>query len=221
MTRRYLFLLLVLIAFSGAAQRNLSLEKQLNIFWKAKHLRANAISRAVPFAPGDTVADIGTADGWFLAALSTYTDSITFFLEDIDSTVWSRPRFDSALNHFSAISQKKLSHQFHYVKGTEKNTGLIRNTFHKALIIDTYHHLSHRKEMLADIASLLKAGGKVIVLEALARKPGDIHHGCRKPIFTEDEIIQHLEAENLNLESVRLIHRVAGRENKLFVFVKK
>jgi predicted methyltransferase len=212
---------LVLPAFIATAQRKSTLDRQLDIFWKAKHLRANAIARAVPFSPGDTVADIGTADGWFVAALSAYTDSITFFLEDIDSAVWSRARFDSAVNHFSAIRQKKSSHQFHYVKGTEKSTGLIRNTFHKALIIDTYHHFSYRDEMIDDVASLLKPGGRIIVLEEVARKPGDIHHGCRKPIYAEDEIIHHMEAQNMKLESVTLSHKVAGRKNKLFVFVKE
>jgi len=221
MTRFHLLLLLVLPAITGSAQQNSTLQKQLNTFWKAKHVRAHAIARAVPFAAGDTVADIGSADGWFAAALSMYTDSITFFLEDIDSGAWSRTKFDSAVNHFAAINQKKLSHQFHYVKGTEKNTHLTRNIFHKVLIVDTYHHFSHRDEMLTDVASLLRPGGKVIILEALARKPGDIHHGCRKPIFAEHEIIEQLEARHLKLEAVKLIHKVAGRKNKLFVFVKE
>jgi ubiquinone/menaquinone biosynthesis C-methylase UbiE len=221
MTRPFLLLLLIFTSLVAPAQKKQSLEKKLDIFWKSKYVRAGTLARAITFHAGDTIADIGTADGWFAAALSTYSDSLTFYLEDIDSALWNRAEFDAAVRHFSRIRQKRVSHQFHYVKGTDKSTGLPPNAFHKVLIIDTYHHFKHRDEMLSDAVSLLKPGGQIVILEALARRPGDIHQGCRTPIYAEHEIISHLEAHNLKLETIRLIHKVAGRKNKLFVFVKK
>lgn len=221
MTRPLLLLLLIITSLSAPAQKKQSLERKLDIFWKSKYLRASALARAITFQAGDTIADIGTADGWFAAALSAYSDSLTFYLEDVDSSVWSRVEFDSAVQHFSRARGKRVSNQFHYVKGTDKATGLPSNTFHKVLIIDTYHHFKHRDEMLSNVVSLLKPGGKIVILEALARRPGDIHQGCRTPIYQEHEIVSHMEAHKLKLETIKFIHRVAGRKNKLFVFVRK
>ena len=223
MTFRVVLLLLLLSGVSSTApgQRKAGLEKKLEIFWKSKQPRANAITRAVIFAPGDTIADIGTADGWFAAALSSFCDSVVFYLEDIDSAVWNRTAFDTAVQYFSKKQQKISSHQYHYKQGTERSTGLPRNAFDKVLIIDTYHHFSQRDEMVSDAVSLLKSGGKIVILEALARKPGDFHQGCRQPIYSEEEIIAQLESHKLNLQTVRFIHKVAGRKNKLFIFVKK
>ncbi|MEX2233259.1 MAG: class I SAM-dependent methyltransferase [Cyclobacteriaceae bacterium] len=221
MTRQGLLLFFILTALVAPAQKKPGLEKKLDTFWKSKNLSAQSIAREVSFRPGDTIADIGTADGWFAAALSMYADSLTFYLEDIDSAVWNRAPFDSALVHFSKSAQKKVSHQFHYVKGTENATGLPSNAFNKVLIIDTYHHFKHRQEMLSDAVSLLKPGGQIVILEALARRPGDFHQGCRTPIYLEHEIISHLQSQGLHLKTIKLIHKVAGRKNKLFIFVKK
>jgi ubiquinone/menaquinone biosynthesis C-methylase UbiE len=220
MARCCLFLLFLLATASASAQKRATLERKLDIFWNAKKHRASLIARMVSFEPGDTIADIGTADGWFIAALSTFSDNLTFYLEDIDSAVWNRPAFDSAVSHFARIRQKNISHQFHYSTGADTSTGLPHDVFHKVLIIDTYHHFKYRSKMLADAVSLLKPGGKIVVVEALSRRPGDLHHGCGEPIFSELEIISDLEAQGLSLETVTFIHKIAGRPNKIFIFSK-
>lgn len=177
------------------------------------------IAEAVNFQAGDTVADIGTADGLFIAALSMYTDSLTFFLEDIDS-IWNRSRFDSALQAFSAKSSRSPSNRFYYSTGNERSSGLPSKTFDKVLIIDTYHHFTHRDEMITDAMTLLKPGGKIIVMEALARMQGDIHHGCKENIFTYDEIVSFMASKGMRLDKSKFIHKVARRDNTLFVFSK-
>jgi len=193
-------------------------EKKLDIFWSAKKQRARLLAEVAAFRPGEVVADIGTADGWFLAVLSAYTDSLTFYLEDIDTTNWNRAAFDSAVHFFAQKNQHTTSHKFHYVQGTERSTGLPHGAFDKVLIINTYHHFSHRDDMLADVVAMLKPGGRIIILEALARKPGDIHHACRKNIFSEEEIIEHMSSKGMHLETSRFIQKIAGRQNKALVF---
>lgn len=221
MVRQFLVIALLLLgAVAAPAQKKKGTDKQLETFWKSKHIRASAIARAVIFKAGDTIADIGTADGWFAAALSMYGDRLTFYLEDIDSTLWNADKFDLAFQYFSRINQKQVTHQFHYVTGTAKSTGLPHHIFDKVLIIDTYHHFTHRDDMLTDAINLLKPDGKIVIMEALARRPGDFHQGCKTPIYLEQEIISHMAAHQMKLESVRLIHKVAGRKNKLLIFVK-
>jgi ubiquinone/menaquinone biosynthesis C-methylase UbiE len=217
-------LLLFCLAFgflTAEAQKSNGLEKKLEVFWKAKHVRAKAIADAVSFNAGDVVADIGTADGWFAALLSVFTNNVTFYLEDVDSAVWNKERFDTALAHFASEQGTAPSNHYTYVKGTETSTGLPDNTFDKVLIIDTYHHFNNLDEMLNDVISLLRPEGELIILEALARRPGDFHQGCRSKIFLEEEIIARMATHGMNVRSAKLIHKVAGRKNKLFVFVKQ
>ena len=221
MVHKFLFLVFIFSSLSVSAQNRKSLDQKLDNFWKSKKTRALAIAREVTFHSGDTIADVGTADGWFIAALSAFTDSLTFYLEDIDSAAWNRAAFDSAVHRFSTIRHKKVTHRFHHTIGTDTATWLPGKTFHKVLMIDTYHHFIHRDEMLSDAVALLRPGGKIIILEALARRPGDIHKGCNTPVYGEQEIIGHLKAHELTLEKIVPIQKVAGRQNKLFIFVKQ
>ena len=208
------------IALTTTGQDDNDLQKKLDTFWKSKRLRAQMLVGTVDFRPGDTIADIGTADGWFAAALSAYSDGMVFYLEDIDTTLWNRQRFDAAVNRFSLINKTHGSHQYHYVKGTATSTRLPPDKFHTVLIIDTFHHFTNPGEMLSDVVKLLRPGGKIAILEALARKPGDIHHGCGSRIYSEPEIVARMKAQGMELSATRFIHKVAGRRNQLFIFTR-
>jgi ubiquinone/menaquinone biosynthesis C-methylase UbiE len=218
MPRSLCILLVLVVAIPSAAQTARGIGKKLDTFWGSKHIRARMLAETMGLRAGDTIADIGTADGWFAAALAAYADGVTFYLEDIDSTVWNRGTFDSAFYHFASKINRTPHHQFYFVRGTETSTRLPPGIFDMVMIIDTYHHFSNRDAMLTDAVGLLRPGGKIIIMEALARKPGDVHHGCRKSIYAEGEIISHLALMGMELEHIRFIHKVAGRKNKLFVF---
>lgn len=221
MPRLICLLFFLLLLAPGRAQTPKGIEKQLEVFWKSKHLRAKKVADALDLRAGDTIADVGTANGWFAAVLSMYADGVTFYLEDIDSTLWNRQTFDSAFRFFATANQRLPAHRFHYAVGSEKSTGLPKRTFDKVLIADTYHHFSNREVMLKDIISLLKPEGKIAILEAIARRPGDFHQGCKKNIYTEEEIVAQMAALGMKLENVTFIHKVAGRNNKLFVFTSE
>lgn len=218
MSRLCLTVCLLVIPITLVAQPDARLEKKLNSFWKSRKAKAKIIAETSGFSAGDTIADIGTADGWFAAAVSAFTDSLTFYLEDIDSSAWDQEGFLQAVRYFSAMNNASPSHQYRYVRGTEKKTGLAPNKYNKVLIVDTYHHFTHRYEMLSDARSLLTYGGKILIFEVLARKPGDIHHGCGSRIFSEEEIVADLRSLGMKLERTRFVDRVAGRQTKLFIF---
>lgn len=217
---RYILFSLALLLFSNdvVAQKEPRTERDLDVFWGAKQAKASKIARKLNFRPGDIIADIGTGSGWLAAAISMFADSVTFVLEDIDSTAFRQSLFDSALYHFSRKAGKLPLNSFTYAAGTECSSGLNKGTFNKVLLIDTYHHFTCTDKMLADITSLLKEGGQLLIVEAIARKPGDIHHGCRRPIFSEDEIISSVEAYGLTLTDKTMIYRTKGRRNMLMIF---
>jgi ubiquinone/menaquinone biosynthesis C-methylase UbiE len=206
----------------ACGQKSPDIEKRLQTFWKSKHISARAISQIADFRSGDTIADIGTADGWFAAVMSMFTDSLTMYLEDVDTGVWKQHNFHKALAHFSRENKKPPTHNtFYYSVGTENATGLPYQRFDKVLIVDTYHHFTRRREMISDVVRLLKPDGKIIIMEALARKKDDVHQGCKTPIYFEDEIVSQLEEFNMRLLSATLVHTIAGRPNKLLIFVTR
>jgi 2-polyprenyl-3-methyl-5-hydroxy-6-metoxy-1,4-benzoquinol methylase len=141
------------------------------------------------------------------------------YLEDVDSVVWKQESFDRALTYFSQQADKPPLHStFYHSIGSESVTGLPHQQFNKVLIIDTYHHLKNRRDMISDAVKLLRPEGKIIILEALARKTGDVHQGCKTPIYFEEEIVSQLQELNMKLLSTTLVHTIAGRKNKLFIF---
>ena len=119
------------------AQPDPRLEKKLNSFWKSRKAKAKIIAETSGFSAGDTIADIGTADGWFAAAISAFTDSLTFYLENVDSSAWDWEEFLRAVRYFSAMNNSRPSYQYHYVRGTEKKTGLAPYKYNKELIVHT------------------------------------------------------------------------------------
>jgi 2-polyprenyl-3-methyl-5-hydroxy-6-metoxy-1,4-benzoquinol methylase len=222
MLRFSLLLVICLANAQASAQKATDIEKRLHAFWKSKHISANAISQIADFRRGDVIADIGTGDGWFAAVLSTFTGHLTMYLEDVDSVVWKQENFDRALAYFSRQTDKPpLESTFYHSIGSQSVTGLAYQQFNKVLIIDTYHHFKNRQEMISDAVKLLKPEGKIIILEALAREKGDVHQGCKTPIYFEDEIVSQLQELNMKLLSATLVHTIAGRKNKLLIFVKE
>jgi 2-polyprenyl-3-methyl-5-hydroxy-6-metoxy-1,4-benzoquinol methylase len=219
---RFSLLLVICLANAQApAQKPPDIEKRLHAFWKSKQISANAISQIADLRSGDVIADIGTGDGWFAAVLSTFSDRLTMYLEDVDSVVWNQKNFDRALAFFSQQADKPSLHStFYHSIGSQSVTGLTHQQFDKVLIIDTYHHFKNRGDMISDAVKLLKPEGKIIIMEALARKKGDVHQGCKTPIYFEDEIVSQLRQLNMKLLSASLVHTIAGRKNKLFIFVK-
>ncbi len=218
---RSLLLLCLLILLSGwAGAQRYDAERGFRIYWGGKHERAKKVAEAIHFQPGDTVADVGTGNGFFIAVLSQYTHGVTYYLEDLESALWNRDTFDRALAAFATFRPQPSANRFHHRAGTERSTGLPVNAFDKVLLMDTYHHFEFRDDMLTDIIALLKPAGKLAIMEAIARKSGDKHKGCKKTIFTEAEIEGHLVGKGMKLERKTFIDRAGGRKHMVLIFTR-
>lgn len=118
------------------------------------------------FHKGDVIAEVGAATGKNLAGLALLADSLTFYAEDIDKKTLTQKNLDAAVNRVRKYKNPVTS-TFQLTIGTETATGLPANTFDKILLIATLHEFTHATEMMADICSKLKPGGKVYVLESI------------------------------------------------------
>ncbi len=117
------------------------------------------------FKKGDQVAEIGAADGQNIVGFSLLTDSIRFYVQDIDPTAMNERNFNKLLKR-SAKYKSSAKHSFHLCLGTETSSLLPDNSFDKILLIATFHEFTYMTEMLNDIGKKLKEDGKVYILES-------------------------------------------------------
>lgn len=173
------------------------------------------------FQPGQIVASIGAQCCNWEAAFAAATDSVHFFLEDIDSTYFNSKQASFAWNYYSGISSKPMSSTYQLVLGDEKKTNLPEKLFDKVIIINSFHEFTHQKEMLEDIAHKLKPGGLLYIDETLARRSGEIHHGCGKRIYLDEELVLILKGNGYEyVDGIVMNYRKSKPARKVSAFRK-
>jgi|SRR6185369_5758000 len=171
------------------------------------------------FQSGQTIASIGAQCCHWEAAYAAASDSLDFWLEDIDSSSFNEQQASFAWNYYVSLRGKPMTSNYHLVLGDEKKTNLPNQTFDKILIINSFHEFSYQKEMLADIRKKLKPGGILYIDEALARKSGDLHGVCKKPIYLSDELIAILKANGFEyVDGLDMKFRKSKPVRKIFAF---
>jgi len=181
-----------------AAQRNDNPE----FFLSTQRKRLAVIAEAAGFHPGDTIVDVGSGTGWFDAAFGVSHDSLTFYLEDVDSTNITNGKLQKALASYAQVRGRPITSRYTQIAGGEKSTYLPDTFCHKVLLIDTYHHLDYRDEMIQEMRRILKKGGRLIVYEPLARRPGDILKACNRPLSTQHQIVSSFEKNGFYLDKI-------------------
>lgn len=116
------------------------------------------------FHKGDIIAEVGAFDGENIGGFSILTDSITFYVQDIDSIYLTQKNFDKVIKRCKKY-KKPMTNKFHLCIGTMRATNLPDNTFDKILLISTFHEFTFMDEMMTDIYKKLKPTGQLYILE--------------------------------------------------------
>jgi ubiquinone/menaquinone biosynthesis C-methylase UbiE len=148
---------------------------------------------------GEKIASVGAGYGNQEVMMSIFNDDIDWTLQEIDSTVLNPQLFNDVLHYFENIIKRPIKAKFSFVMGYEKKTNLPEDTYDKILIINTYHEITERPSILADVRRALRKNGKVIILENMAKKKGQIHQGCRDLKLWESDFLQEMEGFNFKL----------------------
>lgn len=173
------------------------------------------------FRRGQTVASIGAQCSHWEAAYAAATDSVQFYLEDIDSTYFNERQANFAWNYYSTVRNKPMSSSYKLILGDEKKTNLPDGIFDKILIINSFHEFTFQKEMLDDISRKLKPGGLLYIDEALARRTGELHGVCKKQIYLDEELIAIFRENDYEyVDGLVMKYRKSKPVRKIFAFKK-
>ncbi|MFT5778796.1 MAG: tetratricopeptide (TPR) repeat protein [Crocinitomicaceae bacterium] len=149
---------------------------------------------------GDVVAEIGAASGWLQGVFSVLSDSVTYYIQDIDTNVLNKKQFDAVIEHFSAQRITPQTNNFHFVLGTETGSNLEVATFDLIIINNTFHEFTEVGPMMDDIITKLKPGGRLVISEAFANPDLKVRHGgCEKKAYTVATVEELLQSSGLYL----------------------
>ena len=124
--------------------------------------RTDLLLKALDLKPTDVVADIGAGTGFFTFVMAPEVPKGKVLAVDI------QPEMIEYLNEGKA--KRKISN-VQPVLGTESDPKLPASSVDLAILIDAYHEFSYPREMMSRIASALKPGGRVVLVEYRAEDP--------------------------------------------------
>lgn len=214
-----------MIASTIAAQKLVSIKNMPGLYYQSIADLEKQQKPALDFyrfSPHDTIASIGAQSCNWEAAYASVTDSLFFYLQDIDTTYCNSTQAGKAWQYYSTLKGSTVNANYIMVTGDEKSTHLPPASCNKILIINSFHEFTYPAEMLHDIAAALKPGGILYIDEALAWRTGQLHGICKKRMFTEAELIQLLADNGFSYNnSVTLAYYRKNPDRKIFAFTQK
>jgi SAM-dependent methyltransferase len=171
------------------------------------------------FHSGQVIASIGAQCGHWEAAYAAATDSIQFYLEDIDTAFFNKRQIGFAWHYYDSLRAKPMTSTYSLITGTEESTRLPENTFDKIIIINSFHEFSLVDDMLADIKTKLRSGGILYIDEAVPKREGQLHGVCKKQMFTSEEMISILTKNGFEyIDGLEVLFRKGKTFRKIYSF---
>ena len=118
----------------------------------------------IKFRRGEIIADIGAGNGYIEAMLSIFNDSLTFYIQDIDTSVCNQSAINEVVDFYQEINSRPFTNRFIVVNGTDTDTNLPDSIFDKILMLWTYQYLKKPKVFIKDVKDNLKDDGLFYVI---------------------------------------------------------
>jgi ubiquinone/menaquinone biosynthesis C-methylase UbiE len=175
----------------------------------------------IKFVPGDTIADIGAGDGRIEAMLSVLHDSLTFYIQDIDSSVCNQDTLNEVISYFQRITHRTIKNKFIIVVGSDDKTNLPDNTFDKILMLWTYPYFKNPRAIMTDLNLKLKKDGLLYIINPnhgyKSGKQQTLEYGWNASPL-EKEITNTIEC---GFELIKLSRNNEVNENPYIMLFKK
>lgn len=131
----------------------------------------------------DTIADIGSYDGYYPSVYSIFSDSIVFYLNDITNVGFVY--LDSIKDACKRIRGHDFSNKFTIVIGTDSLTNLQDHLFNKVVVRDALHHFKSKDAMLMDLKRIMKPNAKLILFEPIRGRNLNTATLCKEAMSIE------------------------------------
>jgi hypothetical protein len=176
----------------------------------------------INFKTRDIIADIGAGNGYLEAMLSLFHDSLTFYIQDIDTSICNQKAVDSTVAYYQGINKRPFTNKFIAVNGTDFKTNLPDTTLDKVLMLWTYQYFKDPKILLTDIWQKMKLGGLMYVINPNINSESwallTAEHGWNaSPIEKQISDILHCDFELINISR----YIIGGEKPYIMVFKKK
>lgn len=129
-----------------------------------RQLLADKCLDTISFSKGEVVADIGAGNGYIEAMLAIFYDSITFYIQDIDSLVCNQEAINEVVKFYEGVAGKTFTCSFSAINGNDTETFLPDIGFDRILMMWTYQYLKKPTEFITDVRSKLKDKGLLYVI---------------------------------------------------------
>jgi SAM-dependent methyltransferase len=150
------------------------------------------VIRSLDLQPTDTIADIGAGTGYFSFRMAKLVPKGRVLAVDI------QPQMIDILNFLK--KDDKIAN-VEPVLGTETSPNLPANKIDLALMVDAYHEFNYPREMMTNIVTALKPGGKVVLIEYRGENPFIPIKGLHK--MTQKQVKKEMSAVGLKWVKTR------------------
>ena len=125
--------------------------------------RLTLLVKSLKLKPGDIVADIGAGSG-VIAALMAEEVLPTGYIIGVDVQ-------DEMLLRLQENARKKGVTNIIPIKGSQKSASLAPSSIDLAIMVDVYHEFEFPYEMMLDLSSAIKPGGRIVLVEYRMEDP--------------------------------------------------
>jgi ubiquinone/menaquinone biosynthesis C-methylase UbiE len=147
---------------------------------------------ALQLKPTDVVADIGAGTGYFSFRIAPHVPKGKVYAVDV------QPEMIEILNYFKA--EKNISN-VEPILSSVTSPNLPRNGVDLALMVDVYHEFEFPHEMMSAIATSVKPGGRIVLVEYRGENPFVMIKPLHK--MTQRQVKKEMQAIGLTyLETV-------------------
>jgi len=163
--------------------------------------KADELIQNLNLKSGSQVADIGCHEGYMTVKLANKVgQSGKVFAVDVEQ---------SKLDKLQAILTKREITNVQPIKGDYDNPKLPLNSLDGVIILDTYHEMDDHDEILQHVKASLKAGGRLILCEAIADE--------RRDLSRKDQERTHELGMNFVLEDLKKAGFTIIKQQDIFV----
>lgn len=112
--------------------------------------------------PTDIIADIGAGSGYFSFRLAAFVPDGKVFAVDIQPEM---------LDIINFLKEENKINNIDTILGTIKNPNLPQNSVDTVLMVDAYHEFQYPREMMDNIITAVKPGGRIVLAEYRRENP--------------------------------------------------